>query len=65
MKAYRGIGSIAPLTLNLALGGGERSASCPGHFIPWGMSLLYALNRRLGAPQDQAGSRNKMHTTLS
>jgi hypothetical protein len=39
----------------LAQDGGEWSASCPSHFIPWVKSPQYPLDRRLGGPQSWFG----------
>jgi hypothetical protein len=41
----------------LALDGGERSASHPVALYTWGEDPRYPLDRRLGGPQSQSGSR--------
>jgi hypothetical protein len=50
MKTW-GSGGIAPSFISLVLDGGDWSASCPIHFIPWGKNLQYPLDRRLGRSQ--------------
>jgi hypothetical protein len=49
MKAYKESRALAPLTLNLGLGG-KWWTPRPGHFTP-DKELGYSLNRRLGGPQ--------------
>jgi hypothetical protein len=49
-KAHRGSKGITPLILDLALGGGEWSASRLGRFTA-GQTPRYSLPRRLEAPE--------------
>jgi hypothetical protein len=50
MKAYWGIGGIAPHILDLG------TSLTPRPLYPQGKSPLYPLDRRLGGPQSRSGS---------
>jgi hypothetical protein len=57
--AHRGSRGIALPFMTTALEGGERSASCPDHFLPLGKTQ-YPLYRKLGGPQGRSGQVRKI-----
>ena len=62
MKAQRGSGGIAVLSLTSALDGGGWSTPRPGRFTP-GKETRYPLYRRLGGPQGRSGRVRKISPT--